>query len=325
VIATDGGLLEAPVKHEYVMLGPGERVEVWADFSQFPVGSEVTLQSREFLGAEGDSLLEPNAEANASGGMGHDMPGMEGMTPSTPIVVATPGMEGMAGMTTPAATPMTGMEGMPGMGTPTAAAPAATAEAGTMDMADYNPALPNGAAFDVLRIRVDRQEQGNDVLPQKLSTIQRFEPSQPTNAAAPRRFGLSMRNNQWLINGRSFQMETVAPDEIVKLGAVETWEFVNELNPNESMEKMGMVHPMHLHGVQFQVVQRDLLVPELQAGWDSVKDGYVDGGWKDTVIVMPGERVRLVTQFNFPDLFLFHCHNLEHEDLGMMRNYRADP
>lgn len=313
VIATDGGLLEAPVNREYVMLGPGERIEVWADFSQFPVGSEVTLQSREFLGAEGDSLLEPggSATANPMAGMGHDVPAGE------PQPVTEPTATAMAD---------TGHGGMPG-GTPAAspgAEPSPTA-AEDMDMEHFSPTLPNGAPFDVLRIRVDRQEPSADVLPQSLSVIQRFKGQDATNAAAPRRFGLSLRNSQWLINGRPFEMEGVAADEIVKLGAVEAWDFVNELNPEEAMDKMGMVHPMHLHGVQFQVIERELLVPELRAGWDSVKDGYVDEGWKDTVLVMPGERVRIMQRFEFPDLFVFHCHNLEHEDLGMMRNYRADP
>ncbi|MDO8969389.1 MAG: multicopper oxidase domain-containing protein, partial [Saprospiraceae bacterium] len=65
------------------------------------------------------------------------------------------------------------------------------------------------------------------------------------------------------------------------------------------------------------------LVPELKVGWNSVREGFVDEGWKDTVLVMPGESVKLLLRFDLPDLFLFHCHNLEHEDLGMMRNYRA--
>ena len=51
-------------------------------------------------------------------------------------------------------------------------------------------------------------------------------------------------------------------------------------------------------------------------------DGYLDEGWKDTVLVMPGERVRLMMRFaDYDGLFLYHCHNLEHEDMGMMRNY----
>jgi FtsP/CotA-like multicopper oxidase with cupredoxin domain len=58
------------------------------------------------------------------------------------------------------------------------------------------------------------------------------------------------------------------------------------------------------------------------AGWQSVKDGYVDEGWKDTVLVMPGERVKLLMRFaDFAGLYVYHCHNLEHEDTTMMRNY----
>jgi FtsP/CotA-like multicopper oxidase with cupredoxin domain len=285
VIATDGGLLEHPVERPYVMLGPGERIELWADFRQFPIDTEITLQSLPFLGAEGDSLLD-------SGSM---MPGMD------------MGMD---------------QGGMMGMGeTPTPA----SGNQNSGDMPGYNPKLPNGAAFPILKIRVDRQEQENLSLPTKLSVINRYQVEQAVNWQQPRRFSLSMRNGSWLINGRSFKLEEVAQDEIVKPNALEVWEFVNEQNPNEMMEKMGMVHPMHIHGVQFQVIDRQVLVPALKAGWDSVREGYVDEGWKDTVLVMPGERVRLLIRFDFSDIFLFHCHNLEHEDLGMMRNYRVAP
>jgi len=48
----------------------------------------------------------------------------------------------------------------------------------------------------------------------------------------------------------------------------------------------------------------------------------VDEGWKDTVPVMPSERVRLLMCFDhYPSLFVYHCHNLKHEDMGMMRNF----
>jgi FtsP/CotA-like multicopper oxidase with cupredoxin domain len=44
--------------------------------------------------------------------------------------------------------------------------------------------------------------------------------------------------------------------------------------------------------------------------------------WKDTVLLMPGERIRILVDFDdYPGMFLYHCHNLEHEDMGMMRNY----
>jgi len=48
----------------------------------------------------------------------------------------------------------------------------------------------------------------------------------------------------------------------------------------------------------------------------------VDEGWHDTVLVMSGERVRVLLKFeDFIGLYLYHCHNTEHEDMGMMRNY----
>jgi blue copper oxidase len=274
VIATDGGLLEKPVQKPYVTLGPGERVDLWADFSGRKVGDEATLMSREFLGAEGDTLV--------GGGMG-----MGGMGD----------MHGMHRGAVPGATQAPGMAGS---------------------------ALPNGALFPILTVRIDHAEQETLRLPAQLSSSERYRLEDASNGPLPRSFGMSMRNMQWLLNGRVFEMEGVAENEIVRLGDLEAWEFVNEENPNEMMERMGMAHPMHIHGAQFQVVQRDLLIPELKAGFESVREGYVDEGWKDTVVVMPGERVRLLVKFVHPGLFLYHCHNLEHEDMGMMRNYRVE-
>jgi FtsP/CotA-like multicopper oxidase with cupredoxin domain len=78
------------------------------------------------------------------------------------------------------------------------------------------------------------------------------------------------------------------------------------------MMMMPMPHPVHLHGKQFQVVERS----------GALHSGYVDEGWKDTVLLMPGERAKIVTNFSdYPGMFLYHCHILEHGDMGMMRNY----
>jgi len=311
VIATDGGLLERPLERPFVMLGPGERVELWADFSKYAVGSEVVLQSFAFLGAEGDSLLAA-------------------MEPAVPVVVvpmsedATATADLMANMSP---TSMAGMDpsAMQALGSATSTLSTTAAPnqaAGVME--NYQPALPNGSEFPVLSVHVQREEAESLELPERLSIISRLRLEDAVNATQPRRFELSMRDGSWRINGRMFEMEEVAEDEIVKLGTVEAWDLVNMQNPDESMEKAGMVHPMHIHGVQFQVAEREVYVPELRAGWDSVHEGHVDEGWKDTVLVMPGERVRLLMRFIYPGLFLHHCHNLEHEDLGMMRNYRAD-
>jgi FtsP/CotA-like multicopper oxidase with cupredoxin domain len=58
--------------------------------------------------------------------------------------------------------------------------------------------------------------------------------------------------------------------------------------------------------------------------WENVRDGYLDEGWKDTVMLMPGESAKVLVKFGTtPNLSLYHCHNLDHEDMGMMRHYRV--
>jgi blue copper oxidase len=89
------------------------------------------------------------------------------------------------------------------------------------------------------------------------------------------------------------------------------------------MPGMSQPHPMHIHGLQFKVLDRQMESNE-QASYESVSHGFIDDGWHDTVLVMPGERVKLLMRFeDFSGLYLYHCHNLEHEDMGMMRNYQV--
>ena len=124
-----------------------------------------------------------------------------------------------------------------------------------------------------------------------------------------------MRHMTWTINGRTFRMEEVASEEMVKMDTLEVWEFINEGGGMGMMGMMNMPHPIHLHGKQFQIIERSGVMHE----------GYVDKGLKDTVLLMPGERIKLLVRFeDYPGLFLYHCHNLEHEDMGMMRNYYID-
>ena len=76
-----------------------------------------------------------------------------------------------------------------------------------------------------------------------------------------------------------------------------------------------MPHPIHIHGVQFRVIERSAgAVPA------DLRDGMLDAGFKDTFGIFPGERVRVQIAPTLPGLFMYHCHNLEHEDGGMMRN-----
>jgi FtsP/CotA-like multicopper oxidase with cupredoxin domain len=170
--------------------------------------------------------------------------------------------------------------------------------------------LPNGANFIAFKVKVTKQGTKKHKLPEKLSEIEYLKPSEAVNYFRPKQFYLTMQHMQWSINGRVFQMEDVAEDEIVELGSKEIWEFHN--TGGGMMRMMDMPHPIHLHGKQFRVIERGGVSHE----------GYVDGGWKDTVLLMPGERIRIIVDFaDYPGLFLYHCHNLEHEDMGMMRNY----
>ena len=76
---------------------------------------------------------------------------------------------------------------------------------------------------------------------------------------------------------------------------------------------------MHIHSVQFQVVRRT--PPAMTASYATVNQGLVDSGWKDTVLVWPGERVKVaMSSGHYAGMYMYHCHILEHEDMTMMRN-----
>jgi FtsP/CotA-like multicopper oxidase with cupredoxin domain len=80
---------------------------------------------------------------------------------------------------------------------------------------------------------------------------------------------------------------------------------------------MAMAHPIHVHGTQFRVLSRS------GAAANPLAEGISDTQANDTVLVLPGETVRVQITFSrYPGLYLYHCHILEHEDMGMMRNFR---
>ncbi|MBL6987922.1 MAG: multicopper oxidase domain-containing protein [Methylobacter sp.] len=261
VIGVDGGLLERPEQHAYVMLAPGERLELWMDFSERSLGSELTLRSLQF-------------NATTHGGMGM----MGG------------GMMGGRG------------RGMMG--------------GGMMSVS----ALPSGSDYPILKIRVAKKEQGNHTLPKTLTPITALHIDNAANAGNPKTIALSMRHMSALLNGRSYKMNDIQPDEIIPINSLQLIEFDNGYEGGmHSM--MNMPHPMHLHGEQFQIVKRE--VNTRSSGlYATVSSGFIQNGWKDTVLVMPGEKVTILKPFNdFKGLFMYHCHNLEHEDMGMMRDF----
>ena len=161
---------------------------------------------------------------------------------------------------------------------------------------------------------------GEDVptLPNQLTTIERLDPAEALNAGNPFRVELYMEEMIWKINGRTFEMEEAAEDERFQLNGLYLWEFINL--PGRGMMADFMAHPMHIHGVQFQVVSRQI-DPQYEGAWQTMAEGIIDEGWHDTVLVVPGERVQVIMRFTEPGLFPYHCHILEHEDGGMMRNF----
>ena len=178
--------------------------------------------------------------------------------------------------------------------------------------------LASGAPFPILKARVERRSSAKVALPRQLSTIEPPRPRDAVNFRAPKVFNITMGMMIWGINGRSFEMDSVTGEETVRLDTAEIWEFRNDADTG----MMGMMaHAMHVHGLQFRVLERSVK-PRFSSGRNSVSAGYLDAGWKDTVLVMPGGRVRILLRFqDYAGLFLYHCHMLEHEDSGLMRNY----
>ncbi len=177
--------------------------------------------------------------------------------------------------------------------------------------------------FDILKARVVKQVKHSNKLPATLTVLAKHKLADAVNAKSPRRFDLTMGRMQWGINRRTFKMNEVAKDEIVKLNTTEVWEIRNVESQGMMGMRGSMPHPIHIHGLQFLIIERKN-VSKNQSAWNDVKEGYVDEGWKDTVLVMPGEHVKVLLKFeDYKGQFLYHCHNLEHEDKGMMRNYEV--
>jgi len=172
-------------------------------------------------------------------------------------------------------------------------------------------------ARPIARFRIGSGSAIKTALPQRLSSFPPLRVEEAVNRNAPRRIQLAMAQGQATLNGRTFgRMDEVADDEKVKLNTTEIWEFANDASFG-----MQMAHPMHIHHVQFRVLGRSRNgSPGAIA--QRLGTGFTDEGLKDTVLVLPGERVRVLMKFeNHTGIYMYHCHILEHEDIGMMRNF----
>jgi FtsP/CotA-like multicopper oxidase with cupredoxin domain len=99
------------------------------------------------------------------------------------------------------------------------------------------------------------------------------------------------------------------------LNSTEVWELHNFTED---------AHPIHIHEVQFQLVERQVIGGGMStAGQNTPLPG--ERGFKDTVIAYPGEITRVKALFDLQGLYVWHCHIVEHEDNEMMRPYFIGP
>jgi len=285
VIGVDGGLLEKPDIKPYVMLAPGERLDVWADFSGRSEGSQLVMRSLSFSGV------------------------------------------------------------LPKMG-----------------MMMHTGSLPVGSDYPIFTARVARKVSDSPKLPATLSKINRYQITDTANPNKPVPIAISEAHMAMQLNGRPYAYNDVQDFERIPVNTIQLMEIFHahggghgrhatsegqgaehqggmmgmggmrhgRMGGGMGMGGMGggmggmmmaMAHPIHFHGQQFQIVSRSV---DMATGDDyaTVRDGFIDSGLKDTVLVMPGETVRVIKPFqDFKGLFMYHCHNLEHEDMGMMRDF----
>jgi spore coat protein A len=151
---------------------------------------------------------------------------------------------------------------------------------------------------ELMRFDVVRQEPNESVVPAKLS---KFEPLDPRQAVATRTFDFfyAGMDRGWVINGKPF--DPTRMDAQPKLGTSEIWRLRSDFH-----------HPLHLHLAHFQVLTHG----------GRPRSG--DAGWKDTVNMVAGETAEVLVKFDgYKGRYVFHCHNLEHEDMAMMGNFEV--
>ena len=152
--------------------------------------------------------------------------------------------------------------------------------------------------FKLVELRPTPARDVGSAIPDSLNTIVRLNVA---DAVKTRSF--TMDGTAGGINGKAMDHRRI--DEVVRRGDIEIWK-VGSQSPT--------YHPFHVHGVQFLLLDRDGTPP-----------GAAEQGWKDTVIIGPAETVRLIMRFSDysdPHLpYMFHCHVLEHEDMGMMGQF----
>jgi spore coat protein A len=181
------------------------------------------------------------------------------------------------------------------------------------------------SAFDILEFRVAKQTPAPATLasvPKTLRSVERI----PESAATTTRtlvlyeYQDNVERPMIMLINRKRWHEPVT--ETPKLNSTEIWEFVNLTEDT---------HPMHLHLVRFQILdRRPFYTSVYRSGGKPVFTGPAvppdpnELGWKDTVQCPPGTVTRIIVRFEgFTGKYLYHCHILEHESNDMMRPFEV--
>lgn len=172
----------------------------------------------------------------------------------------------------------------------------------------YSPL--DGVNFNILQMKVvPATANAVTAIPSSLVNVQHLLAS---NSNQTRTINFTAQNmmvmdGPFYFNNLLFDMNRI--DYHIPLNNTEIWSLTDQTM---------VAHPFHLHGMQFQILDRDGNPPSAK-----------EAGWKDVVLVHNMETVRIITKFtDFPDAttpFMYHCHILMHEDDGMMGQYVIDP
>ena len=163
--------------------------------------------------------------------------------------------------------------------------------------------------FDHELLSININDEINEVsnIPKNLIAFNNYNENEVVKT---REFVMSGMGHMVAINGKQMDMDRI--DEEVKLGELEEWVISND-SSGMGMMNSSSPHPFHVHGAQFQIIERNGEAPALN-----------ERGWKDTVMVEDKEEVRILIKFSKEGLFMYHCHILEHEDSGMIGQFSVE-
>lgn len=177
-------------------------------------------------------------------------------------------------------------------------------------------------AYDILQFRVANENATSSSIPSTLRPVTRIPESEATKTRTITLHEYkddAARSMVMLLNRKHWHEPTT---EHPKLNSTEIWEFVNLTEDT---------HPMHLHLVRFQILDRRpfdtsayILNKHLVYTAPAIQPESHEIAWKDIVQCPPGLITRIIACFNgYPGKYLYHCHILEHEANDMMRPFEV--